>query len=204
MRMPLYHIINLIKEKFLKSSTSSDPIIELRCNDFYLMNSQFEQLGPFPRPREPHGTILKNHNPWIKNSCMYRKINFVETLKKKIEKQMFDKFLCDIGIRSPSHSRLLFVKKFYSQNFFFWLGWIPWENPNYGLTLSEIPNLLFFLFHTLLTVTYKLFSLHLNSFLWFLEYVNVRGHSVQTIRSCPFKGHVRTIGCTVSKKNHND
>jgi len=44
MRMPLYHIINLIKEKFLKSSTSSDPIIELRCNEFYLMNSQFEQL----------------------------------------------------------------------------------------------------------------------------------------------------------------
>ena len=72
MRMPLYHIINLIKEKFLKSSTSSDPIIELRCNDFYLMNSQFEQLGPFPRPREiqPHGTILKNHNPRIKNSCI--------------------------------------------------------------------------------------------------------------------------------------
>ena len=52
MRMPLYHIINLIKEKFLKSSSSSDPIIELRCNEFYLMNSQFEQLGSFQRPRK--------------------------------------------------------------------------------------------------------------------------------------------------------
>ena len=117
---------------------------------------------------------------------------------------MFDKFLCDIGIRSPNHSRLLFVKKLYSQNFdgpnfrFLTIDRVSaGQNPNYKLTLSET---LFFLFHTLLTVTYKLFSLHLYSFLWFLEYVNVRGHSVQTIRSCPFKGHVRTIGCTVSKK----
>ena len=118
MRMPLYHIINLIKEKFLKSSISSDPIIELRCNDFYLMNSQFEQLGPFPRPRDHlMGLSLKIIIPESKIHA-YRKINFVETLKKKIEKQMFDKFLCDIGIRSHSHSRLLFVKKFYSQNFF--------------------------------------------------------------------------------------
>ena len=124
--MPLYHIINLIKEKFLKSSTSSDPIIELRCNEFYLMNSQFEQLGPFPRPRKfegPYleGLSLKRVEIIIPESDLkihaYRKINFVETLKKKIEKQMFDKFLCDIGIRSPNHSRLLFVKKLYSQNF---------------------------------------------------------------------------------------
>ena len=101
----------------------------------------------------------------------YRKINFVETLKKKIEKQMFDKFLCDIGIRSPNHSRLLFVKKLPSQNFdrpilrFLTIDRVPTlGNLNYKLTLSETP-LLFFLFHTLLTVTYKLFSLHLYSLL---------------------------------------
>ena len=84
---------------------------------------------------------------------------------------MFDKFLCDIGIRSPNHSRLLFVKKLPSQNFdrltlrFLTIDRVlTLGNPNYKLTLSETP-LLFFLFHTLLTVTYKLFSLQLYSFL---------------------------------------